>query len=431
MLSRGITILCTLESHSNNAQVQNLNAQYGPNLRFTHTHNKDHPRPGGIVIVTNRKKTCSDLENIVEVEPGRAITATIKWPTNSQTNFLTIYAPNHPNENANFWKQITSKIKCKLINMPDIILRDFNMVEEALDRLPPHTDPHNTTKALLELKAIAGLSDGWRRANPPPERDYTFEQPSGGSRLRIDRIYINENIMSRTLDWKIDQPQVPTDHQLVSMSVYDLNTPHIGRGRWAMPKSILDDKNFLDTVTEIGRKTLESLSLNPQEKLASFINQTRTLAKQTSKIRLGKMNSKIKKLTKAKQRVLQKINVNNRDEVEQANEIASAITRKIQDIERTQFKKNRTTAKANWRLKGKLVNKYWCTFGKEHKNRDTIMELRKNNPQPASYTTNSLEMTNEMASYHQMIQNTDLVHPTNTREAAINNALKDLPSINT
>ena len=68
-----------------------------------------------------------------------------------------------------------------MIHPPDILLGDFNMVEEAQDCLPPHPDPNNTTNALMELKASASLIDGWRRANPHPEHDYTFEQPSGGS----------------------------------------------------------------------------------------------------------------------------------------------------------------------------------------------------------------------------------------------------------
>ena len=93
------------------------------------------------------------------------------------------------------------------------------------------------------------------------------------------------------------------------MKIYDLDTPHIGCGRWAIPKFLLEDKIFLDKVTELGRETQESMNLNPQERLTSFIHRTRTLAKQMSKIKLGKMNSAIKKLTETKQKILQKTNL--------------------------------------------------------------------------------------------------------------------------
>ncbi len=182
MLAKKITILSILESHSDNLQINNLNACFGPNLHFTHMSNREHPQSGGIVIVMNLNKIHKTPSNITEINPRRAISYMINWPENSQTKLLTVYVPNAPLENASFWSHITTSIKENPSIKPDIILGDFNMVEDAKDCLPPHPDPTSAVEAILDLKLETNLIDGWRKVNPHPECDFTFEQPLGGSR---------------------------------------------------------------------------------------------------------------------------------------------------------------------------------------------------------------------------------------------------------
>ncbi len=85
------------------------------------------------------------------------------------------------------------------------------MVENSLDRLPPHPDPALPTESLHDLRGKLGLTDGWCCTNPAPDWGFAFKQPSGGSRSWIDRIYITEEMFNCTLDWKIEQPDVTTD----------------------------------------------------------------------------------------------------------------------------------------------------------------------------------------------------------------------------
>ena len=302
--TKKISILCTQESHSDNAQIKRLNSQFSPNLKFIHTHNKDNPRSKGIIIIINLSKIKHAPLSVIEIIPGRAISATIEWPENTLTNILTVYAPNVPTDNANFWKSITTAIKDRTFPMPDIILGDFNMVEDPQDRLPPHLDASNSTDALLELKMETNLFDGWRTANPYPERDFTFEQPSGGSRSRIDRIYVNNDIMCRALDWKIENANIPTDHQLTSVKIYDMNTPHIGHGRWAIPKFLTDNPKFLNNLEEFGHRNPTPSNQCPQQSLSAFIDYATATAKHLEWVKAGKMNSTIRKLNDCKLKVL-------------------------------------------------------------------------------------------------------------------------------
>ena len=162
-----IAILCISESHSDNDQIIKLNSLYGPNLHFLHSHDPLNPRSKGIVIVMNKNNIKSPPSNIHIISPGRTINFDINWPENKKLNISAIYAPNAPNNNTELWNKILTSIENGTTMKPDIIIGDFNMVEDATDRLPPHPDPPLITEALTNLKTKLNLTDGWHCSNPP------------------------------------------------------------------------------------------------------------------------------------------------------------------------------------------------------------------------------------------------------------------------
>ncbi len=97
------------------------------------------------------------------------------------------------------------------------MIGDFNMVEDATDHLPPHSNQTQAVEALHDLKGHLSITDGWHHVDPSPDHGYMFEQPAGGSCSHIDRIYVTEDIFNCSLDWKIEQPDVITDHQMISV----------------------------------------------------------------------------------------------------------------------------------------------------------------------------------------------------------------------
>jgi len=106
----------------------------------------------------------------------------------------------------------------------------------------------------------------------------------GGSRSRIDQIYIKENILNHSLDWHIEDPDVQTDHKLISCKIYNYNAPSIGKGRWAIPKYILDDINTIKKIEKIGMNITENAQ-DPQSNLQCFISETYKLTRDTDKIK--------------------------------------------------------------------------------------------------------------------------------------------------
>jgi exonuclease III len=103
--------------------------------------------------------------NVEEFEliPGRAHLIHTPWHGDLLLTILNIYAPNNHTDNETFWKELKHKFTTENIPRPDIMMGDFNLVEDAIDRLPAHQDHAGATQALYELRSMLRLEDGWRK----------------------------------------------------------------------------------------------------------------------------------------------------------------------------------------------------------------------------------------------------------------------------
>src|SRR6266436_9799909 len=94
-----ITIMCMVESHSDDNLIETLNKKYNPRMSFIHTHDQEKPKTKGITVLMNTPLTNSLPSNIQIIVPGHAIQFSIQWPHQSTLTILAIHAPNPPNEN--------------------------------------------------------------------------------------------------------------------------------------------------------------------------------------------------------------------------------------------------------------------------------------------------------------------------------------------
>lgn len=128
-----------------------------------------------------------------------------------------------------------------------MLLEDFNLIEEDMDRNPPHRDNGRAVKEFFAMRAKFRLIDGWR-GTYPDKCSYTFEQENscgdGTSKSRINRIYVFGRINETASDWEILKTPISSDHKLVSVKVVDRNIPHIGPGRWVIPLFIMKDRDL-------------------------------------------------------------------------------------------------------------------------------------------------------------------------------------------
>ena len=245
MKTENIAILCLSETHVDTPLAAFLDSRY-PFFMLLHSFDPNHTRAGGVSIIINTHIIKLPPTDVAAPIPGRALSLTLEWPSNSPIKILAIYAPNISStghENENFWQTLDQATQNYQI---DVLLGDFNVTEEAADRLPPREDARPAIAALQTLTANLQLTDRWRRTNPHPIKRYTFGHNTGSYMSRIDRIYASERILQKAFKWDICLPGLPTaDHQLVLMEMHDETAPSIGRGRWTTPPFLIDDKEFL------------------------------------------------------------------------------------------------------------------------------------------------------------------------------------------
>jgi exonuclease III len=164
MRDRKISLLALQETHLTKSEEDSLNSVFHEKLHIVSSIDTTHPNAKGVALVWNKMTT--NTHGIVshEIVPGRALLATVPWHREERMTILVVYAPNDPTHIREFWETI--KIELGNLPKPDVILGDFNLVEDALDRLPPHLDPLSASEPLQDLKRSLKLTDGWRRENP-------------------------------------------------------------------------------------------------------------------------------------------------------------------------------------------------------------------------------------------------------------------------
>ena len=401
-------LLAIQETHLTEELAKQFEDMFGNNLCLKYSPDPETHNARGVAIVLNKRMIKTDETRETIIIPGRAIMIRIPWQDNGHLNVLAVYAPNPPREIRDFWRNIQDEIDDDVTLRPDIVLGDFNLVEDAIDRIPSKADDPRATEALRDFKMKNNLVDGWRKANDG-EKGYTWSRNSDGTQSRIDRIYVNENFFKECSGWNITPAPIPTDHDIVSASISTPSTPILGRGRWAIPPRSLKNREMKKEVQRMAlnlQRDIEGIrertpQSNPQTLLKNFKGEVReTLRKHEKKFQLM-MRNKIDKLTEALRRTLN-------DPALPEDEIritATHLKKEIQALHRDLHDRNRDRLAAIDEAEGEHIGKTWTSRHKERKPRDTIKCLR--TTETGETTKNLKEMTEIAAKYHEKIQLND------------------------
>ncbi|KAI0094526.1 Endonuclease/exonuclease/phosphatase, partial [Irpex rosettiformis] len=310
-----IGILALQETHSNPQYIESVNDLYKHTLHVVNSANPERPNAHGVALVINKRLLPTDEMQTWPLIPGRAILARIRWHKDNYLNILAVYAPNDPTQNATFWLAVHTQIAELGLTKPDITLGDFNLVEDAIDRLPSHSDQRTATDNLQYMIRDYELNDGWRVTNPD-SLAFTFGLNNIGSKSRIDRIYVTKTLLDTAQDWKITHSDnVNTDHQLISVKLSNKNVPYVGPGRWNMPKLLLQDKEVIEFIQEKGLNLEQNTAAalrqrtsenNPQRLFREFKIELTTKLRQRARIAVPKIEATIRKLQTNLDTLLQK-----------------------------------------------------------------------------------------------------------------------------
>ncbi|KAI5986638.1 Endonuclease/exonuclease/phosphatase [Pisolithus albus] len=197
-----IAIMALQETHLSPDQANEINTIFTDSLHVIACIDPAQPSAKGVAITFNTRLVKTRDIRTHELVPGRAILISMPWYQQEKLNILNVYAPNDPLNNQKLWEEIHDKITC--LPQPDVLLGDFNIVEDAVDRLPAHADKFPAVNALRALKSHLNLQDGWRRANPS-DIAFTYAQSTrqGGHSSRIDHIYVLEEMFPFCKEWSI------------------------------------------------------------------------------------------------------------------------------------------------------------------------------------------------------------------------------------
>jgi exonuclease III len=211
-----IGVLVVGETHLSDAQVEEIqNSHLGNRMKVHNSIDPLHPNSMGIAVVLNHDLTNTSDTKVTQLIPGRAILVTIPWHSSEKITILAIYAPaDSAAANRQFWEELHKIWMTRNLAVPDMMLGDTNIVEDAIDRLPHKRDDDEATNALAKFKRLLELKDGWR-VTYPDTRAYTYTHTSGDSFSRLDRIYVSPALLSVCRNWTISDLGTLTDHRMV------------------------------------------------------------------------------------------------------------------------------------------------------------------------------------------------------------------------
>jgi exonuclease III len=195
-------IFAIQESHLDQPMTEQLGRNYEKNLTILNSAHPDNPRAtAGVSFVINKQLIEPDEIEMHKLIPGRAAMLRVKWLKSCATTILNVYAPNERGEHASFWVKVLTERRAKHLPIPDFTLRDFNVMEDAIDRMPPKPDDESAINALREVKQEWGIRDTWQWANPT-ERAFTYRAQTRNERIqaRLDCIYISKQAEPFTFD---------------------------------------------------------------------------------------------------------------------------------------------------------------------------------------------------------------------------------------
>ncbi|KAF5378615.1 hypothetical protein D9615_007186 [Tricholomella constricta] len=432
MRDNKIGILAVQETHLTRAEVNRLNGLFEKRLLIINSSLHRRTNAAGVAIILNKQWTAWDETHHWEVVPGRALLVQIPWKNSRETTrtILAIYAPNDPAENKELWVTLQRAFRNNRLPNPDFMIGDFNIVEDALDRIPAHEDDANAVEELRTLKSQLNLMDGWRAENGD-EKAYSYLQSTTFSQSRIDRIYINPELFPSTREWEISHDISLSDHNLVSVQYFDPGAPKIGRGRWSIPQYAVDDEKFIKDIKPLLDRALKPVGTpetppepNPQRRLKNLKDEIIELARKYVSKRVPESKKKIAAREIELKKVLNDPSTSEEFKKERAAELETEM-RKLQ-LHHHLSTRERTHLK--FAKESELIGKTWINVNKEIRGRDQILALQKPDSVRGGLVYNSTKMAEIARKYHSEIQSIGRCYDAakEEREKAIEEALNAL-----
>ena len=136
---RRIAILALQETHMSDSRCEEMADFFKKRMTVFSTADPEKPSAcAGVAIVLNNSHMLTEGAISTTIVPGRALLVQTNWHAGDQITILAIYAPNLKGADGSESKAFFQKIQKffeenPLVAKPEIVLGDFNVVEDPLD----------------------------------------------------------------------------------------------------------------------------------------------------------------------------------------------------------------------------------------------------------------------------------------------------------
>lgn len=412
-----IGILALQETHLDGERVANLNELFGRHMHIYHSQDEQNPTGAcGVAFAINKRFVDIEKCSVNEVKAGRVITLDFPWTEGATVRVMNVYGPNASAENAAFWDDLAAIQGPKI----GVLLGDFNMTEDGMDRIPARDETERVLVALSSLLQTHQLVDGWRTRNPHTKA-YTYMQAATGVQSRLDRIYLSRSLQKEAEDWCHKESGLRTDHKLAMMSIANRAAPFMGKGRWTMPSHLLTDEEMKKSMRELGEELIRSLAsmrertsaTNPQTLYHDFKNALTSAARKRAKEKIPRLQKRLANL-RADLHATLNPTLNTGTRVEDAEEVqrhAAILQQRIDFLEQKLFTgRRRMVASKHW-AQSETMCKYWTKPNVAPLPSIVIPELRRTDREEGGYTNNTKQMAEVARAHYDGLQNCDPMGP--------------------
>jgi len=181
-----------------------------------------------------------------------------------------------------------------------LVVEDFNLITDEQDRSPPHADDLGLTTKWNELEIGNELVDRWRFFHPN-DRQFTYAQAD--SLGRIDRMYVERNLLKNCLEWTIESNWGISDHQMTTVRMMKHNTLYIGKGLWKLDKETIKWPSYVNRIRKLLVEVVREIE-NTNNKKVDIWMKAKNLIKS---IGIEKTNNRRRQIQRAERLIKTKL----------------------------------------------------------------------------------------------------------------------------
>src|SRR6266850_1786257 len=437
-----IAVLALQETHLDQPSVDTLGSKFGKKMEIIFSSTPESPRESaGVAFIINKSLIAPREASSQELIPGRALLLKLKWLESEETSILNIYAPTDKSSHLVFWNTLSELLRDVNLNPPhlDLMLGDFNVTEDLIDRAPARADNKSASDALRQLRLAWGMQDSWRHTFPT-QREFTFRAHTNEhiSESRLDRIYTSNRLDNLCFDWLHAPSPVSTDHWLVKVKYAPKDAPHVGPGRWTLPLYALENENLLCEIEKLGltlqhhladihNQNIDREITNPQLLWKDFKHECKAITKKFTQKSFYKINSRISRLEKDRRELTRDPNFDNDDSLRTTEAL---IANELSHLEIVRSRQKRDKLRSQLSCHGEKLGGIWSAMSKENKPRDYLRRLKIPNTSPPQYERDSPHMAELARDFFNDLQLEDLTlfDSTAQHHQKLSHVLNEIPA---